>query len=221
MKSLLIILLIVFSTFCSADIVVSENSISESYSQSIKVSGEFLVGIQTASKIKGRDKALHVMFPDNSEGWLCIDIKSNDGRYKATLAHNIEQPISGVTKIVFNSKFQEVLNKYSADEVAIKSSFKSSCNEHKSQKLLISSWDRIISDELLLLIRSDARKDTAYTPDSLNPASSAKCKRIRRSNNISYDKTCVIKTFDISRMNKIEIVRKNLQPISPEIITIN
>lgn len=202
-----------------AEIVVSNNSVNESYSQNVKVVGEFLVGVQL--KNKDNKRLLHVLFPKDTSGFLCIALSSIDGKYKATLSHQIETPVSGTTKINFKSNYPGILSDYSNQEIAISSSIRPSCDSHAISKRLVSSWSDDTSDELILLIRSNARKDVAYIPAKNNYVVKSKCKKIRKSYNVSYDKYCSIKGLDLSKISQIEVVRKNLQPIESEIIKIN
>ena len=202
-----------------ADIIVSSDALNESYSKNVEVSGEYLVGVQ----LQANDdiKSLHVIFPKNSKGNLCVELSSIDGKYKAKIKHQIAKPISGPTKVNFESDYQNILKKYSAQEIAISASLRDSCDDNVISKRLISSWGANVTDELVLLIRSSARKDVAYIPNKQEYTIKSKCKKFRKSYNVSYDKYCVMKGVDLGNIEEIEIVRKNLQPIESEKIKIN
>ena len=92
----LIILLWLINGSAMADIIVSAKSVDESYSKSVEVSGEYLVGMQ----LQTNDdlKSLHVIFPKDSKGSLCVELSSIDGKYKAKIKHQIINPISGSKK---------------------------------------------------------------------------------------------------------------------------
>jgi hypothetical protein len=215
MNRLIFLLLMFYHGSGMAEKVVSINSIEESYSQNVKVSGEFLVGMQLNNS--DNSKSLHVIFPKGSTGELIIELSSIDGKYKAELRHDIIDPISDFTKINFASEYQEIFNNYESQEIAISATLKKSGKDTR----LMSSWGSNMSDELILLIRSSARKDVAYVPSKENHILKAKCKKFRKSYNVSYDKYCILKGIDLEKIKSIEIVRKNLQPIEPETIVIN
>ena len=202
-----------------ADIVLSDGSAKESYSNNIKVSGEYLHGIQLASN--DNKKSLHIRFPKNSTGNLCVDISSIDGKYKAKIEHQIIDPKSGLQKVTFKPRYQKIIEDYDSREIAISASLRDSCDNNVISKRLISSWSANVSDELVLLIRSSARKDVAYIPNKQKHILKSKCKKFRKSYNVSYDKYCVFKGVDLENIKEIEIVRKNLQPIESEQIKIN
>ncbi len=222
MKLKLIILFLVIHGSANADITTIQASIlKESYSENVEVSGEYIVGIQLASK--SRSKALHVLFQNDSKGALCVFLSSIDGKYKAKIQYPVLTPLNGVTRINFKSEYRNVMNKYSNEEIAISASLRESCENTTISKRLVSSWEIIDknADDLLLLIRSDARKDVAYIPNKKNNIIKSRCNKIRKNNNISYDKSCLLKGVDVNSVINIELVSKNLQPVESTFIRVN
>ncbi len=212
MKCKVLFLLIFAHSCASAEIMVSQ--FDEDYSDSVKVSGEFLVGLQLSSEATPR--SLHVLFPRDATGGLCIQLSSIDGKYKAMIEHQIETPVNGLVRIVFKSKYQDRLRAYGEHELAISASLATSCDPGMQSKKLISSWSGKLSNQLLLLIRSSARKDVAQISGQTGFTEKAKCKKFRKSYNVSYDKYCLLKVEDLTQIDEIEVVRKNLQPIEAE-----
>ena len=219
MNRVILMLLMFIYGSAIADIIISADSVNESYSKSVEVSGEYLLGMQLVSKDDSR--SLHVFFPKDSKGNLCVELSSIDGKYKAKIKHEILNPVSGSTKIDFKSQYQDIMKDYTDQEIAISATLRDSCHSNAISKRLISSWSNNVTDELVLLIRSSARKDVAYIPNKEKHAITSKCKKFRKSYNVSYDKYCVLKGIDIDGIEEIEIVRKNLQPIESEIIKVN
>jgi len=215
MKLNYIIYLCLIHSTVNADInTIQVKKLEESYNNNVEVAGEYLVGAQLIAR--DDTKNLHVFLPNNTKGNLCITLSSIDGKYKARLEHLIETPISGLAKVNFTSDYKEKFNEYSNQEIAISAKLMSSCDEFNSGKMLISSWGHIITDKLVLLIRSSARKDIAYIPDMKNHTLKAKCKKFRKTNSVSYDKYCELNGVNINAAVEIEIIRKNLQSIAPE-----
>ena len=211
----LTLLVVSFSTFPKT-IIIDEKNIHESYSETVKVSGSFFLGLQ----FKGGEQLgkLNILFPQNSIGFLCIDISSIDGRYKASIEHSIDSPISGLNQLDFPSKHQTELNSYKPNELAVKSRIGKSCKENKKHSL-ISSWSNSIkNNNVVLLIRSDARKDVVYVPDLPNEPKKFKCKKFKNEYKVTYDKYCELKDVDLTSVTYITIKRKNLQKIPDEII---
>ena len=224
MNKRIFVLLLLMHNYAMADITI--NSFKETYSENIEVSGEYLVGIQLNAN--NNSKSLHVYFPKGSKGNLCIKLSSIDGKYKATINHKITNPISELTKINFTSHYKDILDNYSNKEIAISASFRDpssklvgsdkSCDNFKR---LVSSWGGDATDDLVLLIRSSARKDVAYIKNGKTQKIKSKCHKFRKTYNVTYDKYCVLKGVDWKKTKEIDIVRKNLQPIKPETIRIN
>ena len=208
----LLLILVLTPNYTLADIVAT--SLNETYSDTVKVSGEFLVGVQLEAT--SEQKRLHVNFPESTTGNLCIVLSSIDGKYKANLSYTLTTPQSGLKDIGFVSEHPKVLMNYSTQEIAVSASLKESCVESFPSKSLVASWNKETKNNLILLIRSDARKDTAYIPNFKNKIAHTKCKKIRSSYNVSYDKYCKFENIDINSINEIEIIRKNLQSIEPE-----
>ncbi len=218
MKLKYFIYLYLIHNTANADIhSIQVNTIKESYSENVKVAGEYLVGVQLDANDDSKD--LHVFLPNNTKGNLCVALSSIDGKYKAKLEHSIETPMSGLTKVNFNSKHKEKFNAYSNHELAISAKLMPSCDDFKSGKMLISSWGHVMTKKLVLLIRSSARKDIAYIPSKNNYTIKAKCKKFRKTNSVSYDKYCELNGVNINSAFEIEIIRKNLQSIAPEKIS--
>ena len=207
MKILITIFICVFSLNIQADPIWIKN-IEESFSDTVKVSGSFLLGLQYKSDTK-IDK-LNVLFPENTKGILCVKISSIDGRYKALIEHKLLLPVSGLTQLNFPSNYQEELKDYNSDELAVLASLGASCDE-VDVELLVTSWNTHIDGKnVVLLIRSDARKDVVYVPESTEKF---KCKKFINKYKVTYDKYCELKGIDISKVSELTIKRKNLQEI--------
>lgn len=206
-------LLLIMCTFVVTSETISIKNINESYSETVKVSGSFYLGMQ----FKGKDELgkLNILFPDHSTGTLCIDIASIDGRYKASIVHKLSSTVSGLNQLDFPSKYQRELNKYKPDELAVRSSVGKSCSEGNDNSLIASWSNNIENHNVVLLIRSDARKDVVYIP---GVAKGFKCKKFKNEYKVTYDKYCEMKGIDITKVDFIQIKRKNLQKMPDEII---
>jgi hypothetical protein len=207
----LLLFILLFSNSAFADIVAS--TVDESYSGNVEVSATYLVGVQVATSTL--NKSLHVFLPENTVGSICIDLSSIDGNYKAHLEYKINSPESGLTKIDFNSKYPDIMKNYAADEIAISARLNNSCEDLSEAHLIVGSWSENESGKLVILIRSDARKDVAYIPNQENYSNKAKCRKFRKPNNVTYDKYCTFENITLDKLQEIEIVSKNLQKIDP------
>jgi len=218
MNKILFITLNILLSSALAETDITPYTIKENYSENIQVTGDFLVGIQTGTDQER--KSIHVFLPDKPKGILCITLSSIDGKYKARIEKTINESLPNPVPIPYESKYKEIIDKYPNNEIAVLSTLGTSCDNDANAKQLISAWDAT-SRNLLLLIRSSARKDIAYITSQNLSAVKSKCRKFRKSYNVTYDKYCLFENINIGDIKEIEIVRNNLQPITNEIIKIN
>jgi len=213
-STLLILYFVVFNPIVnSATLSISKSSVTESFSNTVKVSGRFYLGMvyDTDEQV---DK-LNVLFPKETTGMLCVSISSIDGKYKANISHKIEKPVTGLVQLDFESDYKEELKTYRSNQLAVLSTISKSCDDVK-QRNMISSWSSDINNKnILLLIRSDARKDTVLFPGS---DMKVKCKKFRDEHKVTYDKYCELSGVDITKVNTLTIERKNFRKMPTEAI---
>lgn len=200
-----------------ADIQINNDAIQETFTKTVEVSGSYLHGFQLASTPDSLSRDLHVFFPENTNGKLCIDITAIDGRYQATLEHDITTIAAGLTRITFSSDYQSELANYENTNLAVHSAIKERCDRKTLKTRLVSSWSAMPTTTLLMLVRSSATYDNAlYEGNPETP-----CQKIESNTNVAFDKLCKINNFDISASGELVINRKNLQPIRAKKIHYN
>lgn len=210
MKSFAIWTLIAFiSSPLKADIFVE---VVEKYSETVKASGALIQGLQVSSEYE--NSYLFLDFPEDSSGQLCIDLSSFDGKYKANIKHDIVEPISGITKVSFESKYHRELQTFGADELAIKASFSEKCGTQKG-KYLVAGWQQLEdlkNSSVKLLLRSEARIDQVHLPNEQNPQETLRCEKIEGINMVSFDTECEFSLAQINKTKGFDITRKRLRP---------
>lgn len=214
MKVLVIILLFTHAQ-ALAEIRIQKNSIKETFTKNVEVSGSFLHGLQLHPN--SNDRELYVYIPPKSGGKLCIDITAIDGRYRASMEHTLDETISGFTHIIFPTNFEEEMKLYEPKSLAVLASLKSNCLKRLTKRHLISSWSSIPNSTLNIYIRSSATHDLI---DSENHGD-IRCTKILGNKTISYDKMCQLDSFNYRSSGQIVIKRKNLQPIRSKKINYN
>lgn len=192
---------------------------NESLSERVKVSGRFHAGLQVNTIIPS-DK-LYVLMPENSDKKLCVDIASIDGIYRANIIYQLNSEQKGYIELPFDSKYKSQLLQYRPLDLAVKATIGTSCESMDNRNILASWGKDSDATSLVLLIRSDARRDVAYIPDIKNPLHKVKCQRIETSYNVAYDKYCLFEGLELESVNSIEIERKNLRLIPHEILEVN
>lgn len=201
-----------------ADINVDEDMVVESYTSTVKVSGVYLMGAQYPGK--PNFDSLYVKIPKSNESVLCVKLSSVDGNYKALLTYSLNGDEIGWEKINFSSKFEGEIAKLKYNEVAVLSSIGSGCMAGSS-KIIMSSWASDPSKVTpIFLVRSDARRDDVYSPSIDQEKFSTRCEEIDSQKKVTYDKSCELKGFNFSELNKFEFKRKHFRPITKEAVEI-
>lgn len=210
------------AAWCIPSLVLAKQpdliSFTESYNQTVKVSGRFHAGINvdSGSRIEG----LYVDIPAEQSGKLCVSLTSVDGVYRANMEYDVSDVTSGMIELRFPTAYRGELDQFESDQIAIKASVAASCQDVQSS-FLLASWNTFENaDSLSILIRSDARRDIAYIPTKANYLYKAKCQRIPSSYGVSYDKKCQFDQVDLDKVEQVEIVRKNLRSLPHIVIEI-
>lgn len=184
----LIVVLLIFSPVVVADLNIKKDNVHENYSETVKVSGKYHMGIQFSGHHDFEN--LYVDIPEQSHGILCINLASINGSYKAQLSHAITPEIYGRTKINFTSEFKDRISSLQKNEMSVLATLGENC-ESKSTKFIIASWAKDTSHHpLVFIIRSGARIDVAHIPSIKKSKYSVKCEKFKDTNSIAFDKFC-------------------------------
>jgi len=190
------------------------NLFNESMNEKVKVSGRFHAGLQV-NNTESSNK-LFVFMPKEKAKQLCVDITSIDGVYKAEIVYHLQRIPAGYVELEFPSMYKTQLKQYKPMELAIKATIGDTCKDLGLRNVLASWGKHTDARTLLLLIRSDARRDVAYIPSIKHATQKVKCRKLETSYNVAYDKYCLFKDIDPRKVTSIEVERKNLRKIPSE-----
>lgn len=198
--------------------VVSEN-VQENFSETVKASGKFHMGLQYSGKHDF--DSLYVNLPKKSAGTLCVKMASIDGLYKARLRYEIATPIGGWTKVNFVSRYEKELSSLGVNELALLATLGDDCDA-TDRKVLVSSWSADTSEAIpVIIIRSSLRLDVAHVPNVDDSTTRFKCKEFERPNTATFDKYCEIDRAAFLGAKTIEIQRVKFKRPSFETIAIS
>lgn len=202
-----------------ADININNENVSETYTSTVKVSGNFHLGIQYEGN-PNLDE-LYVNIPEDSNGLLCVKLASIDGQYKAELRHDLTDYDNGFAKVNFSSKYKNELTDLKENELAVLALIGEDCQSSKS-KILIASWSKNIEGlSPVLLIRSDARKDEVHAPSIGESKFNVKCEMFENTNKVTFDKYCYLEGLDFSKYSTLEVERKHFRKMKNEKIILS
>ncbi|WP_417666380.1 hypothetical protein [Pseudidiomarina sp.] len=191
---------------------------SESYSDTVKVSGQFLKGLQFTDV--NFEITPHIYFPRAYLGSVCVFVSSADGRYKSQYQYTFTEHVEGVVPIEFPTKYTAELKDFSAGELGLLTSAQPNCAQLNGD-YLISAWGKPNSlNAISIFVRSNARRDIA-TPllkSDKQPGAAVKCQDLRSNYRVSYDKECLITDVMAEELQRVIIKRRNLRAIPDELI---
>lgn len=216
MKYYILTSMLLLSTLANAQELVKVESFTESFSKTVKVSGAFHIGFQYSGKHDFKN--LHLVLPESTFGKLCIVLSSIDGKYKASMEHAITNPVSGKIRLDFNSKYNSELKRYKSNEIAALATIGKTC-EDENKRVLAVGWSAEVGNEnLILLIRSEARLDVVHAPSIENSEVEYDCSEIKDTYTVTFDKICQLSGLDIDKYKQLEIRRKHFRKYKNEII---
>lgn len=194
---------------------------TESYSETVKVSGQFLKGLQFTDV----DYAVapHLYLPSAYQGPVCIYVSSADGRYKSQYQYTFTEPTEGLVSIEFPTQYIDELEEFSPGELGLLATAQQDCSSLNGN-YLVGSWGVPKSmTSIAVFLRSNARRDVATilgNNDSENKTApiTVKCQDLRSNYRVSYDKECVLQGVDASQMTRVIIKRRNLRAMPDEVL---
>lgn len=194
---------------------------TESYSETVKVSGQFLKGLQFTDV----DYAVapHLYFPSAYQGRVCIFVSSADGRYKSQYQYTFTEPAEGLVSIEFPTKYIDELEEFAPGELGLLATAQPDCSSLNGN-YLVGSWGTPKSmTNIAVFLRSNARRDVATVFGNNHGASdtspvTVKCQDLRSNYRVSYDKECVLQDVDASQMTRVIIKRRNLRAMPDEVV---
>ena len=191
---------------------------TESYSETVKVSGQFLKGLQFTDV--DYQVAPHIYFPSPYEGAVCVFVSSADGRYKSQYQYNFTESVDGLVRIEFPTQYIDELEEFAPGELGLLVAAQADCNATNGN-YVVGAWGIPKSmNNIAVFLRSNARRDVATLINTGNeaPNKSVKCQDLRSNYRVSYDKECLLQDVNTDSAMRIVIKRRNLRAIPDEVV---
>jgi len=209
-------------------ISVKSEGAKETFVREVNSFGSTRVGVvsgdPTASLSPGRDSLrLFLRFPTKlATGNLCVRVVSVDGTYEAQLTvPRADLPTqSGLTTVVFPSKYTKELAGRRAADLAIEAMVAEQC-EQRNGLVLVAGWQEPISDrDFYVLVNSGDRGGSGilttvvarFAGDSIVRFN---CEDVESPRALSFDKRCHVTLPAGAPPTKLEIQRRRLGNVMP------
>ena len=201
-------------------------SFNEVYKNDVPVSGKVIAGIGMSGMAVNTELTLFPM-AIAGQNYACIQVMSRDGRYWAENSFVLPKSNSkGAIKVKYPSKYNDLLNEYGADDLAILS-YLGRCQKGKPRSFIVTSRQKLMtSDRSLIVYVNSSRSDTYIRV--MNDASkkgNKKCRKITEGRRTGYDTICTI-DMSTDELNpnplKLGIYRRKFnKSLKPELILVS
>jgi len=218
--------LITFSpiTYSSEPLAVLDpNSpvLNEVYKDEVPVSGKVIAGVgMSGLAVKG----VLALFPKvkSSLGFACVQVMSRDGRYWAENTFVLpEIDLGDGVQVSYPSKYNNLLNEYSADDLAILS-YSGRCEKKKVNNFMVTTRQKLVDKSRALIVYVNSSRADTYIRvmnDSTKKVAK-KCRKITEGRRTGYDTICrVDMPEETSAVNPVKLsvyrrkFNKSLKPV--------
>lgn len=201
-------------------------SFNEVYKDDVPVSGRVIAGIGMSGMAINDELTLFPMM-SGSQGYACIQVMSRDGRYWAENSFVLPKSNSGnAIKVKYPSKYNDLLNEYGADDLAVLS-YLGRCQKKKTSSFIVTSREKLISDRKALVVYVNSSRSDTYirVMNDVSNKENKKCRKITEGRRTGYDTIC---TVDMSNNElkadplKLGIYRRKFnKSLKPELILVS
>lgn len=138
---------------------------------------------------------------------LCTVISSRDGRYKADIAHSLDnkEPYS-LHSFSWDSQHKEELNKMKKSEITIISKVAETCDADP-EYFTISQWEKGSLESVFVALNSE-KKPHIQIKYANKPKDVCSCEKIEGEVNVNYNYICEIPTEKIKDAVEINVIQK-------------
>ena len=180
------------------------------------VAGSLRVGVMIdGEETLDRPEALYIKKPALDLPYICVQIKSVDGRYRAHLTYPTDQTNRGIIKLDFPSKHKKELSKYRSDELSILAELKEDCFG-PAQQYLVAGWDPNFQDKPIVLYVNSRRPVKLIAVRDRQIIEQFPCVRFESRNKatVSYNKKCRFRIDQFDSQTSLILRQSGSGPVS-------
>ena len=211
MMILFLTFLVIASTLQANDFEPEKETFIETFEPNVPVSGSVILGVSLSDNIiPTKNLQLHT-FTKPDLPWLCVSVKSIDGQYVASSLYHTDIESPQWVSLKFPSQYIQILEEYKDLEVAVLINAhleKPKC--YQNGQTLISSWNPPVApDKQLVNIFINSNRINSFIRLKESKGEPIKCKNIKSSTQVSYDKICQIPFLEIQN-GRWNLIRKRM-----------
>jgi hypothetical protein len=183
----------------------------------VQVSGGVRVGVQSGAPADPvRAGRLSVRLPEATQGLLCVEVNSVDGRYHAELALRLDGPRTGAHEVVFPTRYAAEIEERASGELAVLAWLGGEECGRPGDEVLLTSWTRPDDSAGYWILVNSGRYRTNLLAFIEGGRERLDCEDLEVAQAVVFDVRCYV-PGDIGRnAERIEIRRRRLNsPIRP------
>jgi len=165
--------------------------LNEVYKDEVPVSGKVIAGVGMSGLAVNGELAL---FPkaESSLGFACVQVMSRDGRYWAENTFVLpEIDLGDRVQVSYPSKYNDLLNEYDADDLAILS-YSGRCEKKKVNNFMVTTRQKLVDKSRALIVYVNSSRADTYIRVMNDPLKKVtkKCRKITEGRRTGYDTIC-------------------------------
>jgi len=175
----------------------------------VPVSGEIRVGLM--EDFTGGDlqpKTIYVLIPDKSKKYLCVEISSRDGRYKANREFKIEKLKIGSNQLIWPTNHTNELQNFNKQDLTILCSIGETCDDNPDYYTL-ASWSKGFDSDTFHILLNSEKPPTISIKNMITKNNvDIECEKLELSPMITFNCKCDIPKNLITQNSEMKIVKR-------------
>ncbi|MDH5546227.1 MAG: hypothetical protein OEZ43_11590 [Gammaproteobacteria bacterium] len=202
---------------CVAADVIHITKLDEQFIEEVKVSGRTESGIMYKTRYdKANLEALYVDVPLKSNGSVCVDIVSIDGKYKGYFEHTLTGNDELAVGFDVSSKHKDRLANYHPDHLVVLAQIQNNCADRKkTPNYVLSSWGFPLREAVNVYLNKGGSsvKAMLQVKNNSGKAKKFKCQKIKDARPVVYDAICTVDDVKQYNLATLRFVTKRMGEI--------
>jgi len=199
----------------TSQLQLADNSFNENFNSNVPVSGRVIAGLMLEKK---GDGDFFINLPAIETDSVCFRVQSKDGTYRSINQYKVDsKSAKGVISPVYPTKYNDTLNSFSSEELAILA-FEGKCSDKKLKNVLVSSRGNEEQKQIVIMVSSGRSDVFLSTHKKKGRKNTLKCNRIEQGKRTAYDTICKVGLDSlIAGVNEISVLRRKSGRMLPPV----
>lgn len=180
----------------------------EKWIENVPLAGGIRAGVMTGADESSVDPNIITIFiPESNLTRLCVEIVSQDGRYRAKLEYDVKDANKGPLLVRLPTKYESELKEYRKNEISVLAEMNQACGD-SINTFVVACWGNCNGiDDITIFVNSSVPTEI-MVPFEGQQCTSLPCNTIENENTIGYNKYCNISSDIIIKENSNLVIRQ-------------